>query len=298
MDLSYLKTPQDSNAITRAYLDNLLVEARYLDSCVPDTSFELYGKRFSSPIMIAAFSHLDGSHPGGMAEMARAAARVNVVNWAGMGDEEEFEKIAETGASTIKIVKPYKDRALLRRRLQHAAAHGALAVGIDIDHSFQHNGEHDVVNGLEMQPLTTEELKKLVDASPLPFVIKGVLSVKDALKCAEAGVKGIVISHHHGIQPCAVPPLMILPKIKAAAGDRLDLFVDCGISSGYDAFKALALGAKAVHLGRAVLPAFREKGAEGAADYIKEANDALRGMMARTGAPDLQSIDPECIWAE
>ncbi len=288
--------PRDANQLTRAYMDSILVEPRYLDSAVPDTSMELFGKRFSSPIMIAAFSHLSGTHPGGMPEMARGARLAGICNWAGMGDEQELSDILKTGAETIKIVKPYADREKVLCMLRFAKENGALAVGMDIDHSFDHRGNPDNVLGMEMRSVSREELCEFAAVSDLPFIVKGVLSEADAEKCAYAGVSGILLSHHHGIMPYAVPPLMALPRIRAAIGGSMDIFVDCGIESGCDAFKALAFGAKAVCVGRSILPALKEKGAEGIKEYIGNMNDELRGMMARTASRDLKHIPNDLLW--
>lgn len=286
----------DSNRITRAYFDRILVEPHYLDSCVPDIGMELFGKKFASPIMIAAFSHLSSTHPGGMPEMARGAAQAGICNWAGMGDEKELAQILETGAKTIKIVKPYADRRRVFSMLEAAERMGALAVGMDIDHSFGGNGYPDVVLGEEMQPVSSEELSQFVRATGLPFIVKGVLSVSDAEKCADAGAKGVLISHHHGIMQCAVPPLMALPEIRKALGGDIEIFVDCSVDSGMDAFKCLALGAKAACVGRAVLESFRESGAEGVQRYIDGMNGELRAMMARTGSRDLAHIAQGVLW--
>lgn len=121
-----------------------------------------------------------------------------------------------------------------------------MAVGMDIDHCFYGNGGYDVVCGLLMHAKTLEQLRQYVSTSAVPFIVKGVLSVQDAEKCAQAGVKGILVSHHHGIMPYSVPPLMVLPEIRRAVGNDMKIFVDCGIESGMDVFKALALGADAV----------------------------------------------------
>lgn len=296
MDLSKVTNMRDANQLTRAYLDSILVEPRYLDSCAPDISMELYGEKFASPITICAFSHLNAWHPGGMVEMARGAKLAGIANFAGMGSEEELACIIGTGAKTIKIVKPYADREKVFSMLRFAEANGALAVGMDIDHSFDHRGNTDNVLGMEMKPVSTEELKSFVNATKLPFIVKGVLSVHDAEKCAEAGVSGILLSHHHGIMPYAVPPLMALPRIKAAIGSSMDIFVDCSIDTGADAFKCLALGAKAVCVGRSIQHAFKEKGAEGVNEYVGHMNDELRAMMARTASPSLNRIARDVLW--
>lgn len=296
MDFSHVKDAANSNQITRAYFDGLLCEARYLDSVVPDLKMDLYGQTFESPIMIAAFSHLSGTHPNGMVEMALGAKQSGICNWAGMGDQAELESIIGTGAQTIKIVKPYVDRQMIFDRLQHAYENGALAVGMDIDHSFTRKGTCDSIAGLDMSPVTAEELAEFVKATPLPFIVKGVLSMQDAEKCVKAGVKGLLVSHHHGLISCAIPPLMLLPQLHEAFGDQVDLFVDCGIASGYDAFKALALGAKAVNVGRAVLPSLQKDGKDGVEAFVAGMNDQLRGMMAQTGCATLDQIDASILW--
>lgn len=296
MYYSKVKDPRDANQITRAYMDAILIEPRYLDSVVPDISMELYGRAFASPVMIAAFSHLNGTHPEGMVEMARGAQLGGVCNWAGMGSEEELSRILVSGAVTIKIIKPYADRERIFAMMEHARAEGALAVGIDIDHSFGGTGYFDVVLGEAMKPLTREELRGFCEATPLPFIVKGVLSAQDALKCRDAGVRGILLSHHHGIVPYAVPPLMALPGIRAAVGKSMDIFVDCGIDTGSDVFKALALGAKAVCVGRCILPALKARGAEGVREYLDGMADELRALMARTCCKDLRHIPQDVLW--
>ena len=291
--------PGDSNRITREYLDSLRIEMRHLDGVLPSTELELYGRRFDTPVMTAAFSHLAGFHyhEDGMAEIARAAHRMNAVNWAGMGSEEELEQILETGAATIKVIKPYKDDARVFQKIAHARRVGALAVGMDIDHSFNRAGEYDLVQDDEMRPKSFDQLKAFVEAAEgLPFVVKGVLSERDAEKCAKAGVKGVIVSHHHGIMDYAVPPLQILPRIVKAIGSEMPIFVDCGIATGYDAFKALALGATAVCVGRAVLEPLMKEGAEGAWKYMRQMTRELAGVMARTGSPDITHIDRSVIW--
>lgn len=296
MDLSNVTSRRDANQLTRAYFDNLMVEPRYLDSVVPDLTTELFGHKFASPVTICAFSHLSGHHPGGMLEMARGAVKAGICNFAGMGSKEELSDILATGAGTVKIVKPYADRNRVKDMLKFAADHGAIAVGMDIDHSFGHTGYADVVLGDVMQPVTQDELYEFAHTTNLPFVVKGVLSVQDALKCKEAGVSALLISHHHGIVPYAVPPLMALPAIREAVGDDMDLIVDCCIESGTDVFKCLALGAKTICVGRAVLPAFQERGADGVADAVAKMHDELRAMMAWTCSPDTSHIANDVLW--
>lgn len=288
--------PGDSNRINREYLDSLLVEMRQIGAQLPDTNLELYGHTFSTPVMTAALSHLDSCCPNGMVEMAKGAARANAVMWAGMGSDEELEAIAGTGAKTIKIIKPYADEALIFHKIRHAEQCGALAVGMDIDHAFGHQGGYDVVLGQQMRPKTAQQLHSYLKATSLPFIVKGVLSVQDALLCVEIGVGGIVVSHHHGILDYAVPPLRVLPDIAAAVGGKFPVFVDCGLESGADVFKAMALGATAASIGRKMMEDLHEAGNDGALRRIEAATAELSVFMARTGTKDLSQFDSSIIW--
>jgi len=104
-----------------------------------------------------------------------------------------------------------------------------------------------------------------------------------------------VVSHHNGRMNYAMPPLAVLPEIVKEVGDVMPIFVDCGICSGMDAYKALALGATAVSVGTHLIPFIRQGGAEGVAARMREMNDELRGIMASTGVADASSFDPTVI---
>ena len=280
----------NSDKITRDYFDSLLLETRYVDSVLPCTKLELYGRTFDTPIMTAALSHLHNTAPNGMVVYAQAAAKANAVHWVGMGEDKELEDIVATGAATIKIIKPHEDNKEVFRKIEHAVKAGCFAVGMDIDHAFNASGGYDKVFDLPMKAKTTEELRDFVQAAKVPFIAKGVLSAQDAERCLKAGCKGIIVSHHHGIMSYAVPPLMVLPQILEVAGKEIPVFVDCGIESGMDAYKCLALGATAVGVGRHLMPLLKE-GADATADRMKAMTAELAGVMARTGVKDLAHFD-------
>ena len=284
----------NSDKITRDYFDSLLLESRYIDSDLPSTKLELYGRSFDTPVMTAALSHLGNTAENGMVIYAQAAAKANAVHWVGMGEDKELEDITATGAATIKIIKPHADNKEVFRKIEHAKKAGCFAVGMDIDHAFNGSGGYDNVLGLPMKPKTTEELRDFVDAAEIPFIVKGVLSTKDAEKCLKAGCKGIQLSHHHGIINYAVPPLMMLPEILQVTRGEIPVFIDCGIESGMDVYKCLALGATAVSVGRHLMPLLKE-GADKTAGRIKEMTGELAATMARTGVKDLKSFDPTVI---
>jgi len=286
----------DSAKITRDYFDSLLLEMRHIDAVLPSTKMELFGEIFSTPIMLAALSHLKDTHPDGLVEAAKGIMAAGAVMWAGMGDEAELEAITKTGAKTIKIIKPYADNKLIFKKIEHAQKCGCIAVGMDIDHAFDKKGKYDVVHNLDMRPKSLDEIRGFVKAAKVPFIIKGVLSEQDAHKCIDAGVRGIVVSHHHGHIDYSLPPLRVLPDIVRIIRKQIPIFVDCGIERGIDVFKALALGADAVSVGRVVMPHLQAEGAEGVKKLIIEMTEELSGAMAATCCKDLHHIDPSMIW--
>lgn len=284
-----------SDGITRAYIDSLLVEVRHLDAVMPSTEMTLFGKTFATPVATAALSHLSGTYPDGMAAMAEGANQAGALVFSGMGPKDELERMVATGAQVIKIIKPYADRESVYDKIRHAEEIGCLAVGIDTDHAFDRRHGYDVIEGMEMYPLSSAELRDMVKSTKLPFFIKGVLSRKEARKCLDCGVQGMVVSHHNGRLECAVPPLMVLPEIAEEVKGQAALFVDCAIQSGMDVFKALALGATGACVGRPLMPPLKEKGPEGVREVIANITNDLRYTMAMTASPDVRSIDPSVV---
>lgn len=285
----------NSNVITRNYIDSLLIETRYLDSTNPTIDYELFGEHFSTPIMTAALSFLDHfMFPGASVLLAKGAKAADAVLWYGMAGDEEVESLAATGARMIEIIKPFSDRDLIYKKIRHAEKLGLLAVGIDIDHPFADDGSPDEVDGHKMTALTTQELADICAFTDMPVIAKGVLSLRDADKCLFAGVSGMVVSHHNNRIEYAVPPLAVLPDIVKLA-DGVPVFAEDEIRSGMDAFKALALGAKGVCIGRPLMTAIKEDRENGVRDYIRKATAEFCKAMAYTGCTDLSRMDPSVI---
>ena len=289
----------DANEITQKYMDSILIEERIIDSVLADTSIEFLGGKFSMPVMMPAFSHLgnlNGRELTGLEEYSLAAKNKNILNFCGMMENDMFEKIMATGASTVRIVKPYDDNGKVRDQMKFAEDKGAFAIGMDIDHIFGETGL-DVCVGEKMAVQTSDMIRSYVESTKLPFIVKGVLSVKDALICANAGVAAIIVSHHHGRMPYAIPPMMILPDIKEALeGTGVRIIVDCGIASGADVYKALALGADACAVGRSMLPSLEKDGIAGVEGFLDKAGNELRYIMSNTGFAKVADIDDSALW--
>ena len=288
----------DANEITQRYMDSILIEERLIDSVKADLKTILFDETFSMPVMTPAFSHLgqmNGRDKTGLEEYSIAAKECNILNFCGMMENDMFQKIVDIGAKTVRIVKPYADNGKVKDQIAFAKEAGAFGVGMDIDHIFGMTG-YDVVVGEEMAAQTFDMLRSYVDSVDIPFVVKGVLSVTDAVKSADIGAKAIIVSHHHGRLPSAVPPMMILPEIKEALKGRdVKIIVDCGIASGADVYKALALGADAAAVGRSMMPHLESGGVKGVTDFLKNIGDELRFIMSCTGFKNVADIDPSTL---
>jgi isopentenyl diphosphate isomerase/L-lactate dehydrogenase-like FMN-dependent dehydrogenase len=287
----------NSPRITREYNDSLLIEMRAIDAVEASTEFRLFNATFSTPVMTAALSGLNDICPDGIIEVARGAAAANAAMWAGIGDETQLEAMIETGAKTVKIVKPYADHDLVYEKISQAEKHGALAVGMDIDFVFGPTRKRGYAMTYPVAPKTLEDIRGFVKATKLPFVLKGVLSERDAEKALNSGASAIVVSHHGGsVLDYAIPPLMALPRIAKVIDGHIPIFVDSGMGTGADVFKALALGASAVCVGRAVMAGLASEGSRGVQKVLEGINEELKFLMSLTGARDLNGIDPDVIW--
>ena len=289
----------DANIITQKYMDSILIEEKIIDSVLASTETEFLGEVFSSPIMMPAFSHLkqyNGRELNGLEEYSLAAKNANILNFCGMMENDMFARIAATGAKTIRIVKPYDDNGKVRDQMKFAEDAGAFGIGMDIDHIFGETGL-DICAGEKMAVQTTDMLRSYVESTKLPFVVKGVLSVRDAIACAEVGAAAIIVSHHHGRMPYAVPPMLVLPEIRdALEGTGVKIIVDCGIESGADVYKAIALGADAAAVGRSMLPYLEKDGAAGVESYLDKVKNELRYIMSNTGCATVSEIDDSSLW--
>lgn len=244
----------DANVHNRAYLDNILVEMRVIDAVEPDLTTTIFSKKYASPLTLAALSHLNKVLPDKsrkpMQEKVATAKKMNVLNWIGMESNEDYREIVRDAGDTVRIVKPYADHEQIIGELRLAEELGAVAVGMDIDHVPGENGKYDVVDGIPLGPITFNDLEEYVKATRLPFVVKGVLSVRDAVKARDAG---------------------------------------------FDAYKALALGADAVLIGRGILPELLNDGQKGVEDKLVKLNEQLSQMMLYTGIKDTRSFDPTVL---
>ncbi len=285
----------NSDIFTRRYLDSLLVEMRLIDSDLASTSMDFFGTQLDTPVMLGVMAGYDKEGTRLKAE-ADAVKECGSVIWLGdVASDDDVRQCVESGVNVVQVFKPIQDNDAFIKSLQHAQDLGCVAVASDIDHAYNKNGSYDEMHGNRvLGPKTSAQLKEISESLDIPFIAKGVLSVQDAVKCKEAGVGGILLSHHHSIMDCAVPPVMILPDVRKAVGDDYMIIVDCSIDTGADAFKALALGANGVCTARAAMKVL-PKGKDEIVKFLNEMTGSLRHFMNRTSSPDIYHIDPSVI---
>ncbi|MEH1927968.1 alpha-hydroxy acid oxidase [Nostoc sp.] len=172
----------------------------------------------------------------------------------------------------------------------------ATISGLDISHEKGESGLFTYFAQQLNPAVTWHDLEWLQSLSPLPLVIKGILRGDDAVRAVEYGAKAIVVSNHGGRQlDGAIASLDALAEIVAAVDGKVEVVLDGGIRRGTDILKALALGAKAVLIGRPILWGLAVAGQVGVSHVISLLQDELNLAMALSGCAKLEDIDPSLV---
>ena len=208
-----------SNTISDAYRDTITIAYQFIGSTVADTSWSFCGRTLNAPVMAGPIGlHGDKMPADADVLYARAAAEAGSVYWAHYHSPENWAKTLAEGIPAIRVIKPLRDIDAFIDEVKFDTDHGAIGYAMDIDHGITVYGEMDAQQK-PFGPKTVDDLRRISEASPLPFFIKGVMTAHDALLAREAGAAGVVISGHNNRFPCAVPPLKALPGIRAAVGE-------------------------------------------------------------------------------
>lgn len=268
-----------------------------------DMSIDLFGKKFKYPFFAGPVGAVN-LHYGDKYNdvsynniLVSACANYGILAFTGDGVNPEVMKSATTSIKTvgglgIPTIKPW-NLDTIKEKMQLVKDSGAIAVAMDIDAA----GLPFLKN---MNPpagaKSVEELKEIIKLSNLPFIVKGIMTVKGALKAKEAGADAIVVSNHGGrvLDQCPATA-EVLADIVDAVGDSMKIFVDGGIRSGVDIFKALALGADGVLICRTFVTALYGGEEEGIKTYIDKLASELEDTMSMCGAYSLNDISRDMI---
>ncbi|XP_059641482.1 peroxisomal (S)-2-hydroxyacid oxidase GLO4-like isoform X1 [Cornus florida] len=288
-----------------------------------DTSTTILGYNTAAPIMIAPTSMHKLAHPEGEVATAKAAASCNTIMALSFSSTCTVEEVAAS-CNAVRFFQLYvcKRRDMSALLVQKAEQNGFKAIILTVDNPRLGRREADVKNKM-VRPqlrnfeglLSTEvvsdkgsnfaaytaqnfddslcwkEIGWLRSITSLPILIKGVLTREDAIKALEVGVAGIIVSNHGGRQLDFAPAsITALEEVIHAVGGKVPVLFDGGVRRGTDIFKALALGAQAVLVGRPVLYGLAAMGEHGVRRVIEMLKDELELTMALSGCPTLKDI--------
>lgn len=281
----------------RVQMDTL-VEKRLID-----TSLSLFGKNFQYPFFAGPVGAVNMHYGDSLNDVSyndilvSSCAEFGIAAFTGDGMDSNVmvaatEAIKKAGGLGIPTVKPWNVE-MVREKMALVKDAGAFAAAMDIDAAglpFLKNFNPPAGSK------SVEELREIVEAAGVPFIVKGIMTVKGALKAKEAGAAAIVVSNHGGrvLDQCPATA-EVLEEIATAVDGSMKIFVDGGIRSGTDVFKALALGADAVIIARPFVTAVYGGGREGVEAYIQKIGSELADTMAMCGVSSLAEITRDCV---
>ena len=230
--------------------------------------------------------------------LVRACAAAGIAAFTGDGTDpnvmtQATRAIAAAGGMGVPTIKPW-DIDTIRAKMEQARQSGCFAVAMDVDAAglpFLKNRNPPAGSK------SVEELREIVGILNKPFIVKGVMTVKGALKAREAGAAAIVVSNHGGrvLDQCPATAEVLPEIVSALHGSSMVVLVDGGIRTGTDIFKALALGADGVLIARPFVTAVYGGGEEGVRLYIEKLAGELADAMQMCGARTLADIGPEMV---
>ncbi|WBQ06331.1 alpha-hydroxy acid oxidase [Kribbella sp. CA-293567] len=290
------------------------------DVSTVDISTTVLGTPVAVPVLVAPTTLQRQADPGGEAAMAAGVAAAGSVLGVSSNAGTAFADLGATGAPWWLQIYVVKNREVTLRMLDAAVAAGARAVVLTADTPVVGRKEDDgptvwevirpgdLLANLDPGEYTDADLAKADDLTPdvigwlaertgLPVLVKGVLRGDDAKRCSEAGAAGVIVSNHGGRQlDGAISTAQALPEVAAAlAGTSTELYIDGGIRRGEHVLTALALGARAVLLGRPALYALSVGGAAGVTRLLTELGAELEHAMRLVGSPTLADLTPDLL---
>ena len=269
-----------------------------------DTSVELFGRTFKYPFFagpVGAMTLHYGEKYDDLAYnnlLVDACAKGGIAAFTGDGTNAKVMEgataaIKAAGGLGIPTVKPW-NLETIREKMELVKASGSFAVAMDIDGAglpFLKNLTPPAGSK------TVDELRNVAEMAGVPFIIKGIMTRRGALKAKDAGAAAIVVSNHGGrvLDQCPATA-EVLEDIVEAVGGRMKILVDGGLRSGVDVFKALAMGADGVLLGRPFVTAVYGGAAEGVQCSIDKIGGELEDTMRMCGANTISDISRDMIF--
>ncbi|KAK3143678.1 hypothetical protein QOZ80_4AG0303480 [Eleusine coracana subsp. coracana] len=272
-------------------------------------STSILGYNVSMPIMISPTALHKMAHPEGELASARAAAAAGTVMTLSSWSSYSVEEVNMTGPGIRFFqISVFRDRNLVQKLIERAENAGYKAIVLTVDAPWFGRREADVknrrsVNGSALaayyasqvdRSLSWKDIKWLKEITSLPILVKGILTADDTRVAIECGVAGIIVSNHGGRRLDCVPATInCLEEVVREAKCRIPVFLDGGIR-----FKALALGASGIFIGRPVLFSLAVDGEAGLRNALQMLRDELEVVMALSGCASLKEITRDHVTTE
>ena len=269
-----------------------------------DTSFELFGRKFKYPFFAGPVGAVQLHYGDCLDDVAyndilvSACAQNGIAAFTGDGTDANVmiaatKAIKNANGTGIPTVKPWNIDTI-REKMELIHDSGAFAVAMDVDAAglpFLKNLDSPAGSK------TVAELREIIQLSGAPFIVKGIMTVKGALKAKEAGASAIIVSNHGGrvLDQCPATAEVLGDIVKALDGSGIKILVDGGIRSGTDIFKALALGADGVVIARPFVTAVYGGEHDGVRSYIEKIGAELEDTMKMCGVSSISEITRDCV---
>jgi len=267
-----------------------------------DLSVDLFGDKLFAPILVGPTSHQKRFHPDGELAMARGASAGKAAMVVAGRSSVPIEQVAAGAQTPLWYqVYPESDTAAVVGGAKNAAKAGCKAVCITVGTPYASGAASGTLNPAQLPlmgnpALDWDYIDRLRQQIDVPVLLKGVMSAEEAQIAVEKGVEGIVVSNHGGRFVSALAhPLSVLASVADAVGGKIPILVDGSFRRGSDILKALALGARAVLLGRPPLWGLAAYGADGVQAVIELLQTELASDMTMVGAVNLSAITRDMV---
>ena len=290
-----------------------------------DLSTTVLGTKVSLPVLIAPCGAHKRAHPEGELATYRAAARCGTILAVSANATSSFEELAKAATGHLWMqLYPFRDREVTKTWLRRAEEAGYKAVCVTLDSKWPPKRERNIRNKYRRSPginfqktasaeapkgggtrsegegidlsATWKDLEWIKSATALPVIAKGIMTGEDVEMCAEAGADAVIVSNHGGRHlDNTLATIEVLSEAVAAGRGRLEILLDGGIRRGADVVKALALGARAVLIGRPLFWGLAVDGERGVARVLQILREEIEITMAKCGRPTVAGIDPSVV---
>lgn len=313
------------------YQDIYLNSRVLTDATQGTTETQLFGQTLACPLLLAPVAYQKLAHPDGEIATAMAAEAQNATCVLSTLSSTTMEDVAAASQGSLWFQLYFQEQQsatleLVRRA--EASGYSALMVTVDapingLRNRIQRIGfqlpenicaanlqdlpptipkplqasDSLIFQGMMSAAPTWKDISWLKENTKLPIILKGIMTPADAILAVKHGANAIVVSNHGGRTLDTLPcPIEVLPSIAKALNQEIPIILDSGIRRGSDIFKALAMGANAVMVGRPIMYALATAGALGVAHVLRLLKDELEVTMALCGCTSISDINEACLW--